>query len=26
LGGKQMTPVSIMNETINSERYSIIEI
>jgi hypothetical protein len=26
LGGKEMTPVSIMNETINSERYSIIEI
>ena len=26
LGGKEMTPVSILNETINSERYSIIEI
>lgn len=26
LGGKEMTPVSIMNETINSERYSIIEV
>jgi len=26
LGGKEMTPVSIMNETINTERYSIIEI
>lgn len=26
LGGKEMTPISIMNETINSERYSIIEI
>lgn len=26
LGGKEMTPVSIMNETINSDRYSIIEI
>jgi len=25
LGGKEMTPISIMNETINSERYSIIE-
>lgn len=25
LGGKEMTPVSIMNETINSERYSVIE-
>jgi hypothetical protein len=25
LGGKEMTPVSIMNETINSNRYSVIE-